>query len=108
MAVLETAEDVGAEVAIAVAALDITKGELSRAHHAGAGIWGDSGRGERRPKYLSIVLWLGVGVKIENRIIIMAEPNTIGTTVMNPFQKLTSPRGFKKSTLMASLPCPSC
>src|SRR5258707_46942 len=59
-------------------------------------------------KYLSIVFRLGGLVRREPATIQRAEPNTIGTTVMKPFQKLTSPRGFRNSTLIASLPWPSC
>src|SRR5439155_14807460 len=60
------------------------------------------------PKYLSIVLWLGGRVSSETMIVNSAEPKTMGTTVMKPFQKLTSPRGFRNKILMASLPWPSC
>ena len=56
----------------------------------------------------SMVAWLGGRVTSEPTIMQSAEPKTIGTTVMNPFQKLTSPRGLRKSTLIASLPWPIC
>src|SRR5439155_18184376 len=60
------------------------------------------------PKYFSIVSRLGGGVTNDPMITQSAEPTTIGTTVMKPFQKLTSPRGVRNSTLMASLPWPIC
>src|SRR5262245_55814104 len=59
-------------------------------------------------KYFSMVAAPGGFVTSEPKIMQRAEPRTIGTTVINPFQKLTSPRGVKNKTLIASLPWPIC
>src|SRR5258706_2286006 len=55
-------------------------------------------------KYFSIVARVGGLVRNDPKIMNKAEPNTMGTTVIKPFQKLTSPRGLRKNTLIPSLP----
>src|SRR5436189_4256929 len=62
----------------------------------------------RAGKYFAMVAVLGGFVAREPKIMQRAEPRTMGTTVIKPFQKLTSPRGVKNNTLMASLPWPIC
>src|ERR1035437_7469673 len=67
-----------------------------------------SGSASAFGKYFSTVARLGGRVSSEPKIMHRAEPKTIGTTVIKPFQKLTSPRGFRETILIASWPWPSC